>query len=290
MRLRLTAAALLAAPLVLPAVPASAATSPALPAIHHIWQIQLENESESASFGAPGSYLNQLTTQGVFLPDYYATGHVSADNYLAQISGQVGNPVSDSDCQQYVDFEGTVSAQGYPVGAGCVYPSSVLTLPDQLTAAGLSWNGWMEDMGNDTTRETPTCGQPAGSTPGQAGSSVPPGTTDHTQSATATDMYAARHNPFVYFHSLVDVPAGATQSPCQKHVLPFSGFATSLAGPANYNWISPNLCDDGHDSTCANGGVGGLTAANAFTQKVVSEIEASAAYKADGLIVVTFDE
>ena len=286
MRLRIAAAtaALTATGLILPASSAGAATAP--PTIQHVWQIQLENESESSSFAAAGTELNKLTTQGVFLPDYYATGHVSADNYISQVSGQLGNPVSDSDCQKYIDFEGTVSAQGYPAGAGCVYPSSVLTLPDQLMAAHLTWNGWMEDMGNDTTRETSTCGQPVGSTPNVAGSSAPPGTTDNSQSATAKDQYAARHNPFVYFHSLVD----GTPSPCQTHVLPFSQFHGSLAEPANWNWITPNLCHDGHDASCADGEVGGLTGANAFVAKWVPIIEATDAYKNGGLIVVTFDE
>jgi hypothetical protein len=280
------------------ASPAGAAPgSPSLPAIHHVWQIQLENESESASFAAAGTYLHSLTTQGVFLPDYYATGHVSADNYIAQISGQLGNPATLSDCQQYVDFEGSVTATGYQTGAGCVYPASVLTLADQLTTAGLSWNGWMEDMGNDLTRETATCGQPVGSTAGVAGTSTPPGTSDKSQSATAADQYAARHNPFVYFHSLVDVRGGAKQSPCQKFVLPFKDFPASLKQPASFSWITPNLCDDGHDAPCkgpdatgANPGPGGLTSANSFLQKWIPVIEASPTYRHDGMIVITFDE
>ena len=280
MRLRIAAAAavLTTAGGLLPVASARATAAAPLPAIKYVWQIQLENESESSSFGAAGSYLNQLTSQGVFLPDYYATGHVSADNYIAQISGQIGNPLTDTDCQQYVDYEGTVTAQGYPLGTGCVYPSSVQTLPDQLAAAGRCWKGWMEDMGNDPAREPATCGQP--------GSSALPGTKDGTQTATATDMYAARHNPFVYFHSLVD----GTPSSCQTNVLPFSQFQASLASPANWNWVTPNLCDDGHDAPCANGAPGGLTSANAFIQKLVPEIESSPAYQSAGMIVITFDE
>jgi phosphatidylinositol-3-phosphatase len=288
LRLRIAAAAavLTATGALVPAASAStAATAAPLPAITHVWQIQLENESESASFAAPGTELNQLTQQGVFLPDYYATGHVSADNYIAQVSGQIGNPMTDSDCQDYVDFEGTVTSQGYPAGIGCVYPSSVKTLPDLLANAGLNWNGWMEDMGNTPGREPATCGQP--------GSSALPGTQDGTQAATANDQYAARHNPFVYFHSLVD----GSPSPCQTHVLPFSQFQTSLTNPANWNWITPNLCDDGHDSPCkgpdvtgANPGPGGLTSANAFLAKWVPIIEASPEYQNGGMIVITFDE
>ena len=214
----------------LPGAQAAVTASTATPGIGHIWQIVLENESEPEAF-APGSYLaDTLVPAGVFLPNYYATGHVSLDNYLSMVSGQLGNPATFSDCQVYVDFVGTVTPGGVPTGAGCVYPDNevtqVLTLPDQLMAMGKTWHGYMEDMGNDvdaqglTTRETLPCGQPVGTVPGQEASSTPPGAADGTQSATATDQYAARHNPFVYFHSLVDVPPGQSSSPCRRNVVP----------------------------------------------------------------------
>jgi len=43
---------------------------------------------------------------------------------------------------------GTLPAQACSLGQGCVYPSSVKTLADQLDARGLSWTGYMVDMGN----------------------------------------------------------------------------------------------------------------------------------------------
>lgn len=295
-----------------PATPhARAAATTDTHGIRHVWEIDLENENEATSF-APGSYLaDTLVPQAVFLPNYYATGHVSLDNYIAQISGQMGNPDTHGDCIVYKDFVGTTTADGVPAGAGCVYPASVPTLADQLAANGRTWHGYMDDMGNTVnaagqpTREMPRCGQPVGATPGQPASSTPPGTRDGTQTATTTDQYAARHNPFVYFHSLVDVPVGKTTSPCTDNVVPLvkgaapgvNGLAEDLqlVDPPAFNFITPNLCNDGHDGPCAgydvNGSnVGGLTSANAFLQKYVPMIEASPAYQADGLIVVTFDE
>jgi hypothetical protein len=53
------------AALVLAPVTSSAAAAPALPPVHHIWQIQLENETEAASFGQAGSYLNSLSVPEV---------------------------------------------------------------------------------------------------------------------------------------------------------------------------------------------------------------------------------
>ena len=60
-------------------------------------------------------------------------------------------------------------------------------------AKGLSWRGYMEDMGNDPVRDNGVnCAHPV------------PNSQDQTQSASATDQYASRHNPFIYFHSLLD--------------------------------------------------------------------------------------
>ena len=78
---------------IVPAVAASAQTVPQgahsagiadLPvppgAVRHVMVIELENESESATFGAnsPATYLNHtLVPEGEFLQNYYAVGHVS---------------------------------------------------------------------------------------------------------------------------------------------------------------------------------------------------------------------
>ena len=61
-------------------------------AVGHIFVIELENEDASTTFGlgSPATYLNGTLTQrgGSYIQNYYATGHASLDNYIAQISGQ----------------------------------------------------------------------------------------------------------------------------------------------------------------------------------------------------------
>jgi hypothetical protein len=149
----------------------------------------------------------------------------------------------------------------------------------------------MEDMGNDPMRESQTCGHP------DIGVA-----TDHTNSAEAPsaavpqgDAYATRHNPFVYFHSIIDAPA------CQQRVVNLNALPADLARAAatpNLVFITPNLCNDGHDGAgtgapntlCANGNPGGLTSADAFLQTWVPRILASPAYQKDGLLIITFDE
>ena len=56
------------------------------------------------------------------------------------------------------------------------------------------------------------------------------------------------------------------------------------------SFITPNVCNDGHDAPCKDGRPGGLKSADAFLPKWVPKILASPAYKAGGMLVVTFDE
>ncbi len=158
----------------LSALPASAHTSgrsAGVAPIRHVFVITLENQSYAGTFGDPAAdpYLAQvLPAQGALLTNYYATGHESNDNYLAMVSGQGPNLQTQLDCQLYDDFLGTgpLVPPGQALGTGCVYPSSVPTVANQLTSAGLTWKGYMEDMGNVAGRESPVCGHPALNTPG----------------------------------------------------------------------------------------------------------------------------
>jgi hypothetical protein len=261
-----------------PASAGQAATVP--PSIGHVFVIVLENENADVTFGpnSPAPYLSQtLPSQGAFIPEYYGVTHLSLGNYVALVSGQGSNPETQADCQIFTDFVGLpVDLDGQALGQGCVYPSSVKTIADQLAARGLTWKGYMEDMGNDTTREAALCGHPAINT------------RDNTQSATPTDQYAARHNPFVYFHSIIDDHVS-----CEQHDVPLTRLPTDLAKArttANFTFITPNLCHDGHDEPCVNGEPGGLVSADQFLREWVPRITGSAAFKRDGLLLVTFDE
>jgi hypothetical protein len=163
----------------------------ALPPIKHVFIIVLENNNFDDTFGAEtqAPYLAQtLTAKGQLLRQYYGTQHESAGDYLSMISGQTANSNTQSDCQFFTEMvPGTMGPDGQALGQGCVFPAWVLTIADQLTAKGLTWKGYMEDMGNSET-EPKTCRHPAS------------GARDNTQSAKVGDQYAARHNPFVYFH------------------------------------------------------------------------------------------
>jgi hypothetical protein len=310
--------------------------------IRHIVVIDLENESESATFGAgsPASYLTKtLVPKGELLSNYYATGHVSADNYIAQVSGQAPNLVTSSDCitnlatgaGSYNDITpGTLDPNqvvypGQVDGQGCVYPSSVQTIGNQLDARHPRsrtpmWREYAEDLGNDPARDGGTA-DPLGGTDcahptqvnGLAGdvtnNAEGPNATGSQVLSAISDQYVDRHNPFIYFHAVTDNTAY-----CAEHVVPLGtvtvgtgggpdiyrghlalDFAHQSTTPA-FSFITPNVCDDGHDATCAGTNTdgtttGGLTGFNAWLTNWMPLILSSPAYR-DGsmLVVITADE
>ncbi len=71
---------------------------------------------------------------------------------------------------------------------------------------------------------------------------------------------------------------------------PLQGDLASIKSTPNLSFITPDLCHDGHDATCADGGPGGLAAADAFLRTWVPRITASPAYQRDGLLAIVFDE
>jgi hypothetical protein len=259
-----------------------AVAADALPPVRHVFILLLENQPFQVTFGrnSPAPYLaTDLTSRGAHLTNYFGIGHASLDNYLALISGQAPNPQTQADCPRVTHFElsqPALDANGQALGSGCLYPPMVKTVADQLEAAKLTWKGYMEDMGNDPARESATCGH------------MPPGAVERTNRAAVNDKYAAKHNPFVYFHSIID-----DQARCDEHVVNLEKLPADLRGirtTPNYSFITPNLCNDGHDSRCIDGGPGGFQAIEAFLKKWVPMIMASPAFKKDGLLIITFDE
>jgi hypothetical protein len=318
-------------------------------AVQHVLVIDLENESFDSTFGpsSPAVYLNQtLLKQGQLVTNYFATSHVSLGNYVSQVSGQAPTPSTNNDCIDLNSLTHPPLVGGFTsvtpgadatdgnflgqvVGDGCVYPAptalthGATTIGDQLDARShegsddddsasddqraskLNWRGYAEDMGNDPARDygTPF---PGG---GTSCAHPPIGGADHSNSAAANDQYATRHNPFVYFHSVID-----DQARCDAHVVPLghvvvgaSGAPDVFSGPLyadlqreestpKFMFVTPNLCNDGHDAKCTGtnvegGQVGGLVGADLWLKHFMPMILSSPAYEHGTLLVVlTFDE
>jgi hypothetical protein len=268
--------------------------------IGHVWTIMLENEELEQTFitgllQAP--YLTQtLTAKGKLLIQYYGTGHSSLDNYIAMVSGQGPNESTQNDCDdattlggsagkwhfgafgQAIDDSGTPASQ-----IGCVYPWQVPTLAGQLDKAHVSWKAYLENM--DAQPGKPShC-----SNPYATGPEVP-------QRKITEPDYKDKHNPFGYFHSIID-----RRDYCDAHDVPMGHFSHGkVVGPLardlrsikttpQYSYITPGQCHDGHDACPSNDG-SQFMGIDQFLRVVVPQIMASPAYQKDGLIMITFDE
>ena len=166
-------------------------------------------------------------------------------------------------------------------------------------------------MGNDPVRDYGVADALGGTDCAHA----PINGVDNSNSAAANDQYATRHNPFVYFHSVIDNPTR-----CNGHVVPLGTVTVGTGGAADaftghlyqdlqnvattphFMFVTPNLCNDGHDANCVGPTVehtvlpsgknaGGLTAADEWLKHWMPMIFASPAYQSGKMLVVlTFDE
>ena len=247
------------------------------PAITHVFVIVLENRNYDMTFdpNSGGPYLaDTLVKAGALLRQYYGIGHASLDNYIAMISGIAANPSTQGDCPVFTEFAETGTADdGQPIGSGCLYPKHVRTIGNQLTDAGLTWRGYFEAMGNNPARESATCAH------AQIGAPDP---TRHHDDA-HRDRYVTKHNPFAYFHAIID------SASCATHVVALTDLDADLkSGTPNLSFIVPDLCHDGHDPDCGFE-PGGLTGIDQFLSHWVPAITHSEAFK-HGLLIIVFDE
>lgn len=239
----------------------------------HVFVVNIENKGFTRTWGSGSAapYLaSTLRSQGVLLTRYYGTAHHSLGNYLAQVSGQGPTRQVQRDCAIYTPIR-TVRVAAYQqrVGDGCVYDRRTPTLMKQLDGAGVSWRGYMEGM--STPCEHPRLG-----------------TGDTTQRARRGHLYAARHDPFVYFRSVTGRPAY-----CREHVVGLDRLPADLGSVATtraWSYLTPDLCDDGHDAPCADGRPGGLASVDRWMRTWIPRILASPAFRRDGVLVITADE
>jgi len=104
------------------------------------------------------------------------------------------------------------------------------------------------------------------------------------------NLYAAKHNPMVYFDDVTD-NMDPNAAYCIAHERPFSELATDLKNNtvAQYNFITPNLCNDMHDVVgCPS--LDQVKNGDTWLSEQVPMILASEAYKNGGVLFITWDE
>jgi phosphatidylinositol-3-phosphatase len=249
--------------------PSSAPVSPEAPAfpaepelpeagpIKHVFLISLASPGYAAAFDATTSQMPYLSgtlrQQGVLLTNYSLLDAASLPNGLAAISGQAPTADTKADCPEYEK---------------CLFPVETLTLADQFGPARFTWHAYLEGMA-DPEGKPADCVHPE---PDATAAPVPGG-------------YSPTANPFVYFHSLLDL------GDCASNDVPLTELSKDLRksdSTANFSYIAPNQCNAGFRGQCPEGTPDGPAAADAWLEKTTVEILASPAYKKDGLLIVSF--
>jgi hypothetical protein len=197
-----------------------------LPKVGHVFEIALSTTGYQAAFGhGRAPYLRSLERKGTLLSGYRSLGSSELADNLAMISGQVPNADTRGGCTAYAEFPTAVvaKANGLVPGKGCVYPETALTLGDQVSSSGHVWRAYVEDMGKQT------CSHPNSNAVDDL---ALPGT---------DPGYDSRHNPFIYFHSLLDL------GDCSTDDLDLSRLPAALSSTsktATLSFLAPSACGD----------------------------------------------
>jgi acid phosphatase len=123
---------------------------------------------------------------------------------------------------------------------------SATNIVDQLQGSGISWKAYLEDVPTPCFR------------------------------GSAAGGYAKKHNPFIYYRDIA-----GSQARCHR-LVGFGQLASDLRSGQlpTYSWISPNLCDDGHDC--------GVRAGDRFLARTVPALLRELG--PHGFLVITWDE
>jgi hypothetical protein len=318
-------------------------SSTRVPHLDHVFLIMMENHGFSQIIDNPDAvFINNLAKAGNLATNYFAIGHPSLTNYLEVVGGSnfgvrtdnapdwhnpscapnlatgavsTDNPSSPKICPiagtgsdaETPAVDTTNETQGAPgendidgvISIPAASNVSGRTIGDQLAAARLSWKTYQESLplaGGDNVTYSDGFFTDRTFFPGFS-----------LASSDLVLLYAAKHNPFVYFKSVQEGSPGNSLA----NVVAFDGpqglYADLRSGrvPA-FSFIVPNQCNDQHGrgnagNTCAfdpqsNGTQGGLNPALIYrgdvtVQQIVTAIWASPAWKAgDNAIVVMWDE
>jgi hypothetical protein len=248
-----------------------------LPPIKHVFVVVLSSQGYSQTFGSKSSYFGTaLARQGEVLAQYYgAAAGGSLANEIALISGQGPTPQTMANCPAFTNVTpATKGSNGQVLGTGCVYPTATDTLATQLAAKHDTWKAYIQGLGGTAPQgEAATCRYP------KLGAADP--------TPTVKQPYVTWDNPFVYFH------ADTSGNACKTDDVGLDQLAKDLKATSstpNFSYIAADPCDNGSDQPCTSNAKSGLAPAETFLKTVVPEIEKSPAFKADGLLVVTFDQ
>jgi hypothetical protein len=182
-------------------------------AIQHVFVIAMENHAASSIYGntTHAPYINNTLLPMFGRATSFADTLPSLPSEPHYVWMEAGtNAFSDR----------TFTSDNNPSSSNST--ASTAHLSTQITAAGATWMSYQEGL-NSTTGACPIA---------------------------ASGRYAPKHDPFIFFRDVSGSTPSKTNAFCAAHHKALTQLATDLASNtvAAYNFITPDLCNDMHDS------------------------------------------
>jgi hypothetical protein len=261
---RRTVVALAASVLAVAAIPMATgsahATDPSatvVPPLDNVFLIVGENTSLSQLSAKDAPYqLGTIQPNSAWFTNYWGISHYSTSNYIAMTSGQY-LPCHQADEKPATCHQNKANIFG------------------ELTDVGISWKAWNESM-------------PSGCYLVNSGENR------------FGNSYRVKHDPAAYYKDVVGSDFSGTQGNafCQAHVVSMGGttvndtttfdVALALGNVPRFNYIVPNMCEDGHDNCKPTGNP--IFQFDSFLAREVPRIMDSPAWTANSVIFVVYDE
>ena len=251
-------------------VSSASTVNSAIPHYQHIVEIMMENTSYSTIIGNPNApRINALANTYGLATNYYGVTHPSEPNYVANIGG------SNFGIQDDNQFYCTPSlAATDPNCAGTTVDHTVTApnLADQLTAAGMTWKGYFQNLPPIPPAGLIKTGPNAN------------GPYSFKWPSNTVALYASKHNPFLNFTGTQDALA---------NMVPDTQLATDLptGDLPNFSLVVPDQCHDMHGTGGCSDTSGLISAGDTYVGNTVREIMASKTWRLGrNAIVITWDE
>jgi hypothetical protein len=219
-----------------------------------VFLIVMENHNWSGTGGISGSteapYINKtLVPMGAVAEEYYNPpgNHPSLPNYLWMEAGQSFGIHQDGLPSQF--HQGTHAH-----------------LSEILQDADIPWRAYEEDISGTVCPLEP----------------------EGPKDSSGSQLYQPRHFPQIYFDDMTN-DGDAKSSYCIEHARPLSSLASDLkeARVGRYNFLTPDMCDNGHDPCGGNE----IAHIDTFLKDMMPTIFESEQYKAGHVVIfITADE
>jgi hypothetical protein len=192
--------------------------------IKYVFVVAMENESSSSVYGSSDApYLNGLINK-------YAHTTAFADPLPDAIPSEPHYVWMEAGTNAFSDT--TFTNDNDPSASNSTKSTAHLVTQMGAASPPVSWTGYMEGLDSST-----------GACP-----------------VSSSGLYAAKHDPFVFFQDTAGSPPSKSNAACAAHHQAYTtaAFAQALAQGtvAQYNFIAPNVCNDMHgDSACPSSNV-----------------------------------